>query len=42
MINFSTDVSDFWEFSSQGFYPVSQDNEAFKLGVNYVVYGLAH
>ena len=42
MINFNTDISDFWEFSNDGFYMVSQDNEAYKLGVNYVVYALTH
>jgi hypothetical protein len=42
MINFNTDVSDFWEFSAEGIYPVSQDNQAFKLGVNYLVYALTH
>jgi hypothetical protein len=42
MINFNTDVSDFWEFSDQGFQLVSEGNEAYKLGVNYIVYGLTH
>ena len=42
MINFNTDMSDFWEFSNEGFYLVSQDNEAYKLGVNYVIYALTH
>ncbi|MEO7360198.1 MAG: DUF4159 domain-containing protein, partial [Gemmatimonadaceae bacterium] len=36
MINFNTDISDFWEFANNGFYLVSQHNEAYKLGVNYV------
>jgi hypothetical protein len=42
IINFNTDVSDFWEFSNEGRYLVSDDNEAYKLGVNYLVYGLTH
>ena len=42
MINFSTDISDFWEFSGTGFSIVAEDNEAYKLGVNYVVYALTH
>ena len=42
MINFNTDVSDFWEFSGTGLSIVSEDNEAYKLGVNYVVYALTH
>jgi hypothetical protein len=42
MINFRTDVSDFWEFSGTGMTLVAADNEAYKLGVNYIVYGLTH
>ncbi|MES2179531.1 MAG: DUF4159 domain-containing protein [Gemmatimonadota bacterium] len=42
IINFNTDVADFWEFSSQGFYPIAEGNEAYKLGVNYMVYALTH
>jgi hypothetical protein len=42
VINFNTDISDFWEFSGQGMYPVSESNEGYKLGVNYLVYALTH
>jgi hypothetical protein len=42
VINFNTDISDFWEFSGQGYYLVSQSNEGYKLGVNYLVYALTH
>jgi len=40
--NFNTDVSNYWEFSATGFTPVSESNEAYKLGVNYLVYALTH
>jgi hypothetical protein len=42
MLNFNTDVSNYWEFSAQGFVPVSDSNEAYELGVNYLVYALTH
>ena len=42
IINFNTDISNFWEFSSEGFLPISLSNEAYKLGVNYIMYGLTH
>lgn len=42
MVNYSTDISDFWEFSSTGFRPIDESNEAYKLGVNYIMYGLTH
>ena len=40
--NFNTDVSNYWEFSATGFTPVAESNEAYKLGVNYLVYALTH
>ena len=42
MINFNTDVSNFWEFAAQGLRPVEDTNEAYKLDVNYVIYGITH
>jgi hypothetical protein len=42
MINFNTDISEYWEFSGTGYRPVSETNEAYKLGVNYVIYGMTH
>ena len=40
--NFNTDISDFWEFSATGFRPIDESNEAYKLGVNYIMYGMTH
>ena len=40
--NFNTDVSDFWEFAMTGFKPIEESNEAYKLGVNYIIYGMTH
>ncbi len=42
MVNFNTDVSNFWEFSGQGLRPIDESNEAYKLGVNYIIYGMTH
>jgi hypothetical protein len=42
MVNYNTDVSQFWEYSARGFRPVEDTNEAYKLGVNYIIYGLTH
>jgi hypothetical protein len=42
VINFNTDVAEFWEFSDSGFMPVQASNEAYELGVNYIIYGLTH
>ena len=40
--NVNNDISEYWEFSGTGFFPVALDNEAYKFGVNYVTYGLTH
>ena len=42
MINYNTDISEFWEWSDTGLKPIDESNEAYKLGVNYIVYGLTH
>jgi hypothetical protein len=38
----NTGISQFWEYSASGFKPVDETNEAYKLGVNDVMYGLTH
>ena len=40
--NYNNDISEYWEFSDTGFAPVSDTNEAYKLGVNYIIYGMTH
>ena len=40
VINANNDIAEYWEFSDYGYYPIDLSNEAYKLGVNYVVYGL--
>jgi hypothetical protein len=41
-INYNTDISQFWEWSGRGLRPIDQTNEAYKLGVNAIIYGLTH
>ena len=40
MINYNNDMSEYWEFSDEAFFPVNMSNDAYKLGVNYLVYAL--
>jgi hypothetical protein len=40
--NFNNDVSQYWEWSSTDFAPIDLSNEAYKLGVNYIIYGMTH
>jgi len=42
MINYNTDISEYWEWSDTGFKPIDESNEAYKLGVNYLIYGMTH
>jgi hypothetical protein len=40
--NFNSDVPQHSERSSHGLLPFDASNEAYKLGVNYMIYGLSH
>jgi len=40
--NYDNDVPEYWEWSGRGIFPFDASNEAYKLGVNYMIYGLTH
>jgi len=40
--NNNHDLGELWEYSDTGYVPVDLSNEAYKFGVNYVIYGLTH
>jgi Domain of unknown function (DUF4159) len=42
IVNYNTDISQYWEWSGTGLRPIDDTNEAYKLGVNYLLYGLTH
>jgi Domain of unknown function (DUF4159) len=42
VIDYNMDIGDYMEHSGQGWYAVDPTNEAFKFGVNYLIYGLTH
>jgi hypothetical protein len=42
IVNYNTDISQFWEWSGRGLRPFDETNEAYKLGVNYIMYGMTH
>jgi hypothetical protein len=41
-VAYNTDISQFWEWSARGFRPIADTNEAYKLGVNAIIYGMTH
>jgi hypothetical protein len=42
VINYDMDIGDYMEHSARGLYAVDPTNEAYKFGINYLVYGLTH
>lgn len=40
VINYNNDLSEYWEFSDEGTLPIDVTNEAYKIGINYVIYAL--
>ncbi len=40
--NYNNDLGEYWEFSDTGWVPIDLSNEAYKFGVNYIVYGMTH
>lgn len=42
IINHNNDLAEYWEWSDSGWFPVDLTNEAYKLGVNYVIHAMTH
>lgn len=42
VINYNTDIGDFMEHSDEDFWPVNTTNDAYKLAINYLIYGMTH
>jgi hypothetical protein len=40
LANHNSDLAEYWEYAAQGYFPVDPTNDAFRLGINYIVYGL--
>jgi hypothetical protein len=42
LANYNNDLAEYWEWSATGLFPVDSTSEAYKLGVNYIIYALTH
>jgi hypothetical protein len=42
LANWNNDLGDYWEWSAEGLYGTDPTNDAYRLGVNYIVYALTH
>ena len=40
--NYNNDIGEYWEFDGMGWWTIDLTNEAYKLGVNYIMYALTH
>ena len=40
--NFNNDIGDYWEWADDALVPLDLSNEAFKFGINYIIYGATH
>ena len=40
VVNYNNDLSEYWEFSDAGMFPMEASNQAYKIGVNYIIYAL--
>ncbi|MFQ5738106.1 MAG: DUF4159 domain-containing protein [Acidobacteriota bacterium] len=40
--NLNNDIGEYWEWSDESINPISFTNEAYKFGINYVIYSLTH
>lgn len=42
LANWNNDIGDYWEWSAENLYGSDPTNDAYRLGVNYIVYGMTH
>jgi hypothetical protein len=42
VVDYNNDISEYWEWSDNPMMPIEESNEAYKYGVNYVMYALTH
>jgi hypothetical protein len=42
IVDFNNDLSEYWEWSDNSLRPIDETNEAYKYGVNYLMYALTH
>ena len=42
LANHNSVLAEYWEWSTSGFFAVDPTNDAYRLGVNYIIYALTH
>jgi hypothetical protein len=42
LVNWNSDLAEYWEYAATGYLPIDPTNDAYRLGVNYFIWGLTH
>jgi len=42
LANHNSDLAEYWEWSAQGYFAVDPTNDAYRVGVNEILYGVLH
>lgn len=42
VVDYNNDIAEYWEWSNDPLMPIEESNEAYKYGVNYIMYALTH
>ena len=42
IVNYNTNLAEYWQMAGTGFFPIESENIGFRLGVNYMLYGMTH
>jgi hypothetical protein len=42
LVNHNADIAEYWEWSDRGRFALDLTNDAYKIGVNYIIYALTH
>jgi hypothetical protein len=42
IVNYNTNLAEYWQMAGSGFSPIESENIGFKLGINYMLYGMTH
>lgn len=42
LANHNSDLAEYWEWSASGLFAVDPTNDAYRLGVNYIIYAITH
>ena len=42
IVNYNTNLAEYWQMAGTGFFPIESENIGFRLGINYMLYGMTH